>query len=106
MGVRNQLVDNVGSSAPGQMACAGPGDLVFAVSFRPYISVTRDLAAVAHERGAGVATLTDSALSPLVEMSSVWLEVVEQDFAGYRPLVATLAVGMALARAVAMRRGG
>ena len=104
LGVRNVLVDNVGSSAMDQVACVRAGDAVLAVSFSPYNSITPDLVAIAHERGAAVLTLTDSALSPLVKLSQVWLAVVEQDFAGFRPLAASLAVGMALAHGVADRK--
>ena len=103
-GVRNALVDNVGSTALDQIACVRPGDAVLAVSFSPYNSITRDLIAVAHERGATILTLTDSALCPLVGLSAVWLEVVEQTFGGFRPLAASLAVGMALVHGVAGQR--
>ena len=106
LGVRNVLVDNVGSTALDQVACVRPGDVVLAVSFSPYNSITPDLVAVAHERGARVLTLTDSALSPLVKLSDIWLAVVEQNFAGFRPLAASLAVGMALVHGVADRKTG
>ena len=99
-------MDNVGSTALDQVACVRPGDVVLAVSFSPYNSITPDLVVVAHERGARVLTLTDSALSPLVKLSDIWLAVVEQNFAGFRPLAASLAVGMALVHGVADRKTG
>ncbi|MBX3568279.1 MAG: MurR/RpiR family transcriptional regulator [Rhizobiaceae bacterium] len=103
-GVRNVLVDNVGSNALDQIGCIGPNDMVLAVSFSPYNSITPDLVAVAHERGAKIATITDSTFSPLVKLSTAWIEVVESDFAGFRSLSASLTVGMALVHAVATRR--
>jgi DNA-binding MurR/RpiR family transcriptional regulator len=103
-GVRNVLVDNVGSSALDLVGCVTPGDVVLAVAFSPYNSITPDLVRVARERGAGVVSITDSALSPLVGLSDLWAEVVEADFAGVRPLAASLALGMALAHGVATRR--
>ncbi|MEO5759357.1 MAG: MurR/RpiR family transcriptional regulator [Mesorhizobium sp.] len=105
-GVRNVLVDNVGSSALDQVGCIGQRDAVLAVSFSPYNSITPDLVAVAHERGARIVTITDSTFSPLVRLSDGWLEVVESDFAGFRSLAASLAVGMALVHGVAARRAG
>ncbi|WP_292065495.1 MurR/RpiR family transcriptional regulator [Mesorhizobium sp.] len=105
-GVRNMLVDNVGSTALDQVGCTGPRDAVLAVSFSPYNSITPDLVAVAHERKARIVTITDSTFSPLVKLSDTWLEVVEQDFAGFRSLAATLAVGMALVHGVVTRRTG
>jgi DNA-binding MurR/RpiR family transcriptional regulator len=104
-GVRNVLVDNVGSTALDQVGCIGNRDAVLAVSFSPYNSITPDLVAVAHERKARILTITDSTFSPLIPLSESWLEVVESDFAGFRSLAASLAVGMALVQGVAARRG-
>ncbi|UVK51790.1 MurR/RpiR family transcriptional regulator [Mesorhizobium sp. AR02] len=104
-GVRNVLVDNVGSSALDQVGCIGRQDAVLAVSFSPYNSITPDLVAVAHERKARIVTITDSTFSPLIPLSDSWLEVVESDFAGFRSLAASLAVGMALVQGVAAKRG-
>ena len=103
-GVRNVLVDNVGSGALDLVGCMGRRDAVLAVSFSPYNSITPDLVAVARERGAGVVSITDSALSPLVRLSDRWAEVVEADFAGFRSLAASLAVGMALVHGVVSQR--
>ncbi|TIP47275.1 MAG: MurR/RpiR family transcriptional regulator, partial [Mesorhizobium sp.] len=103
-GVRNVLVDNVGSTALDQVGCITPRDAVLAVSFSPYNSITPDLVAVAHERKARILAITDSTFSPLVKLSDTWLEVVEQDFGGFRSLAASLAVGMALVHGVVARR--
>ncbi|QDC00791.1 MurR/RpiR family transcriptional regulator [Mesorhizobium sp. 8] len=103
-GIRNVLVDNVGSTAFDQINCAQPTDAVLAVSFSPYNSITPDLVASARERDARIASITDSTFSPLVTLSDVWIEVVESDFAGFRSLAATLAVGMALVHGVAAYR--
>jgi DNA-binding MurR/RpiR family transcriptional regulator len=103
-GVRNVLVDNVGSTAFDQVGCVGPGDAVLAVSFSPYNSITPDLVAAAREREAKIVSITDSTFSPLVKLSDACVEVVESDFAGFRSLAATLAVGMALVHAVVARR--
>lgn len=103
-GVKNVLIDNVGSTAFDQIGCLGPGDAVLAVSFSPYNSITPDLVAAARTRKARIVSITDSALSPLVKLSDAWLEVIESDFAGFRSLAATLAVGMALAHGIMARR--
>lgn len=105
-GVRNVLVDNVGSTALDQVGCITPRDAVLAVSFSPYNSITPDLVAVAHERKARIVAITDSTFSPLVRLSDAWLEVVESNFAGFRSLAASLAVGMALVHGVVARRTG
>ena len=103
-GVRNVLVDNVGSNAFDQIGCVRDEDAVLAVSFSPYNSITPELVAAARERTAHVAAITDSTFSPLIGLSEVSVEVVESDFAGFRSLAATLAVGMALVHAIAVRR--
>lgn len=105
-GVRNLLVDNVGSLAFDQIGCIGPGDAVLAVSFSPYNSITPELVAAARERGATIVSITDSTFSPLVKLSDAWVEVVESDFAGFRSLAATLAIGMGLVHGVVARRPG
>ena len=89
-----------------QIGCLGPNDAVLAVSFSPYNSITPDLVAAARTRKARVVSITDSALSPLVKLSDAWLEVIESDFAGFRSLAASLAVGMALVHGVVARRTG
>ena len=103
-GIRNVLVDNVGSGAFDLLNCAQPSDAILAVSFSPYNSITRDLVASARERNARIASITDSTFSPLMKLSDVCIEVVESDFAGFRSLAATLAVGMALVHGVAAHR--
>jgi len=103
-GVRNVLVDNVGSSALDQVGCVGERDAVLAVSFSPYNSITPDLVAIARERKARIVSITDSTFSPLVGLSEACVEVIESDFAGFRSLAASLAVGMALVHGVAARR--
>ena len=51
-------------------------------------------------------SITDSAFSPLIALSDGSVEVIESDFAGFRSLAASLAVGMALVHGVAARRAG
>lgn len=104
-GVRNMLVDNVGSTAFDQIGCIGRNDAALAVSFSPYNSITPDLVAVARERNAKIAAVTDSTFSPLVKLADVWVEVIESDFAGFRSLAASMALGMALVRGIVARRG-
>lgn len=104
LGIRNSLVDNVGSIAFEQIIFASPRDAVLAISFSPYNSITPALVEAAHDRGAPVVSLTDSPLSPLVPLSRAWLEVREAEFGGFRSLAATVTIGMALVLAVARRR--
>jgi DNA-binding MurR/RpiR family transcriptional regulator len=96
LGIRNICIDNVGSVAFEQLRCATAKDVVLAISFTPYNSVTPELAASAAQRGVPIVSITDSAFSPLAPISLAYVEVVENQFAGFKSLSATLAVGMAL----------
>ncbi|HLJ71624.1 MAG TPA: MurR/RpiR family transcriptional regulator [Roseiarcus sp.] len=105
LGVRNIAVDNVGAAAFEHLRCATETDAVLAISFTPYNSITPELAASAAERGVPMVSITDSAFSPLVPLSKAYIEVVEEDFSGFKSLAATLAVAMALVLRVAQLRG-
>ena len=48
------------------------------------------------DRGVPVIAITDSAFSPLVQFATIWFEVAEADFGGFRTLSATMALSMAL----------
>jgi DNA-binding MurR/RpiR family transcriptional regulator len=87
------------------LAFARPGDAVFAVCFFPYAADTVRQARVVAGRSVPLVSMTDSAFSPLVEISRTWLEVAESDCAGFRLLSAGMALAMALPVAVADRRG-
>jgi len=86
------------------LALAGPNDAAFAVSFSPYATESAAQARTMAGRGVPVVSLTDSAFSPLAEVSSVWFEVVEADHAGFRSLSASMAFAMALTVGVAEAR--
>ena len=104
LGVRNFALDNVGSTAFELLRCATASDAVLAISFTPYNSITPELAASAAQRGVPVVSLTDSAFSPLAAISKTYVEVVEEEFSGFKSLSATLAVAMALVLRVAQLR--
>jgi len=105
LGLRTELVDQIGGLAPEQMAMIRPSDVVLAVSFSPYAPVTLTLAATAFAAGIAVVALTDGPFSPLVPIATVWLEVVEADHAAFRSLAGSFALATTLAVGAAERRG-
>ena len=105
LGIRNMLIDNVGSAAFEHARCALPRDALLAISFAPYNSITPELAASAAQRGVPVVSITDAAASPLAPLSKAHVEIEEDGHAGFRSLAATLAVAMALVLQVARLRG-
>ncbi|MBE7183010.1 MAG: MurR/RpiR family transcriptional regulator [Methylobacterium mesophilicum] len=102
--IRNQLVDSSAGLDPEIMGFAGPKDALVAISFAPYVPATVERARDAVARGVPVVAITDSAFSPLAQTASVWFEVAEADFAGFRSLSASMALAMTLAVAVGERR--
>lgn len=104
LGVRYQLVSTQMGLDAESLAFASPRDAAFAASFSPYTSETVLQARAIAGRGVPLVSMTDSTFSPLVEISKVWLEVAETDFAGFRLLSASMALVMALTVAVADRR--
>jgi DNA-binding MurR/RpiR family transcriptional regulator len=86
------------------LSLATPRDAAFAVSFSPYASESAAQARAMAAQGVPVVSLTDSAFSPLAEVSKIWFEVVEADHAGFRSLSASMAFAMALTVSVAEAR--
>lgn len=105
LGVRSILVDAVGGLASEQLTFATKKDAVLAISFTPYASETISLAQGAHQRGVPVVAITDSPFSPLAQLASLWIEVSEANFEGFRSMAATLTLAMTLTAAVAERQG-
>jgi DNA-binding MurR/RpiR family transcriptional regulator len=97
LGVRYQMVESAAGLSPEILSFATRRDVALAVSFSPYTAETIDEARLLAERGVPVIAITDSAFSPLVQLATIWFEVAEADFGGFRTLSATMALSMALA---------
>jgi DNA-binding MurR/RpiR family transcriptional regulator len=82
----------------------GSRDAAIACSFSPYTPATVEQARMLNENGVPLVAITDSALSPLAACASHWLEVSENDFAGFRSISASMALALALTVAIAERR--
>jgi DNA-binding MurR/RpiR family transcriptional regulator len=106
LGVRSDLVDQLGGLGGRQTDLIGPEDALLALSFTPYAAETLTSARAAFQRGVPVIGITDSPFSPLVQVSSVWLEVAEADFSGFRSLSASFALATTLSIALASKRTG
>lgn len=97
LGVRYQMVESAAGLSPEILSFATGRDVALAISFSPYTAETVDEARLLAERGVPVIAITDSAFSPLVQLATIWFEVAEADFGGFRTLSATMALSMALA---------
>ena len=104
LGAKSELADHAGGLSQRRVELLGTDDVVLAVSFTPYAPETLELARLAAGRGVPVVAITDSPLSPLAQVASVWLEVAETDLGGFRSLSATLALATTLCVALVGRR--
>jgi DNA-binding MurR/RpiR family transcriptional regulator len=95
--MRHRLMTNLAHMDGFELSGASSRDALIAISFTPYTPATVELATRAKDQGLSVISITDSAFSPLAHMARVWLEVVEEDYLGFRSLGATLCLCMALA---------
>jgi DNA-binding MurR/RpiR family transcriptional regulator len=105
IGIRNVLVDNVASMGSETLRFAGERDAALCVSFTPYAAATLDLAGQLRQQNVPVVAITDSVFSPLTQVSTAWVEIVEADFGGFRSVAGTFVVAIALAVALGERRG-
>ncbi len=102
--VRCQPVESPVGLSPEVIGFATPSDAAVVISFSPYAPSTVEETRLLAERGVPVVAITDSSFSPIAPFASVWFEVAEADFAGFRSLSATMALVMALAVGVARKR--
>ena len=86
------------------LALAGPQDAALSISFTPYAATTVDWTRLLAGNGVPVVGITDSPFSPIASLSSVWIEVAEPDFEGFRSLSATMALAVSLAVSAAKKR--
>lgn len=102
--IKSVSIDSANGIDPEIVAMATPRDAAIACSFSPYAPASVEQARTLGELGVPLVAITDSALSPLAASSSHWLEVSENDFAGFRSISASMALALALTVAVAERR--
>lgn len=106
MRVRSQLIGSPAGIDPEMLAFATPRDAAVTISFSPYASSTAEHARLLASMHVPSIAITDSALSPLAQTASIWFEISEADFAGFRSLSATMAFAMALTVGVLEKRQG
>jgi DNA-binding MurR/RpiR family transcriptional regulator len=104
LGIKTVLVGSPSGVDREILSFAGPRDAALAVSFTPYASTTIEYTRQVVSQNAPLVAITDSPFSPLAMNTSVWFEIVESDFEGFRTLAATMTLAAALAVAVGERR--
>jgi DNA-binding MurR/RpiR family transcriptional regulator len=104
LGIRSQIVGSPNGIDPELTAMATARDAAIAVSFAPYAADSVAQARTMAGNGVPVVAVTDSAFSPLAACATVFFEVAEADYAGFRSLSASMALAMALPVGIAETR--
>ncbi|WP_319497872.1 MurR/RpiR family transcriptional regulator [uncultured Cohaesibacter sp.] len=104
LGIKSVLLGSPAGIDQETLTFATKKDVAFAVSFTPYASVTVDFTRQLAQQNVPLIVVTDSPFSPLISDESIWFEVVETDFAGFRSISATMTLAMALTVSVAEYR--
>ena len=104
LGIKTALIGSPNGIDREVLSFAGPRDAALSVSFTPYAPATVEYTRQIAGQKTPLVAITDSPFSPLVFNASVWFEIVESDFEGFRSLAATMTLASALAVAVAERR--
>jgi DNA-binding MurR/RpiR family transcriptional regulator len=97
------LISGTGGMVCEQMSNVEAGDLLLAVAYSPYTSVTCEQAAKAIDKGAYVLSITDSSVSPLVNTAELCFVVQEARVDSFRSMSASLLLAQVLAIATADR---
>lgn len=103
--IHSALIESNGGLLMERASWCRPEDALIAISFTPYAPGTLDVTTELARRGLTIVSITDSRFSPLIPLSTEWIELVEQDWSGFRSMSATLAVAMTLSVGVAELRG-
>ena len=104
LGMRTALIGSPNGVDRELLSFAGPHDAALSVSFTPYAQTTVEYTRQVAGQNTPLIAITDSPFSPLVFKASVWFEIVESDFEGFRTLAATMTLAATLAVAVAEQR--
>lgn len=100
------LIDGLAGMLTEQSSMIARGDLLFAISFRPYANETADIVKRAREAGAAVVAISDSRLSPVSREADISFDVKDAEVRQFRSLTASLCLAQTLVIAYAHRFEG
>lgn len=104
-GSNSVLVDGPGGVGPDALRAVGVGDVLLAISVKPYVKQTIEGIEYAKRRGATAVAVTDSELSPLVSLADVTILVHTETPSFFHTMTPAFAAVECLAALVAARRG-
>jgi DNA-binding MurR/RpiR family transcriptional regulator len=104
-GANSVLVDGSGGTGVDVLRTIGGGDVLLAISVKPYVHHTIDAAKFAKDRGTRVVALTDSEISPLIALADEAILVRTDTPSFFHTMAPAFAAVECLAALVAARRG-
>jgi DNA-binding MurR/RpiR family transcriptional regulator len=104
-GASSVLVDGAGGTGIDVLRTIGRGDVLLAITVRPYTRQTVTAAQYADGKGAGIIAVTDSELSPLAPIADETLIVGTDTPSFFHTMAPAFAAIECLAALVAARRG-
>ena len=104
LNVPSSLMTATGGMLNEQLQWLDESSLLIAITFHPYVSLTRQAVATASERGAKVLLITDSELCPVANMADHLLVVREAEVRAFRSLNATFCLAQTLCVALGYQR--
>lgn len=93
---RAYLIDGLAGMLTEQSGMIRRGDLLIAISFRPYAKETAEIVARAREKGARIVAISDTRLSPISREADVIFEIKDAEVRQFRSLTATLCLAQTL----------
>ncbi|PWQ93298.1 MurR/RpiR family transcriptional regulator [Leucothrix pacifica] len=104
LNVPSYLMTGTGGMLDEQLQWMDKSSLLIAITFHPYINLTRDAVATAHKKGAKVLLITDSELCPVADIADHLLVVREAEVRAFRSLNATFCLAQTLCVALGYQR--
>ncbi|NEU99558.1 MurR/RpiR family transcriptional regulator [Bradyrhizobium uaiense] len=105
LGSPTVLIEGVGGTPNDALRSAGPGDVLLAVTVRPYTRHTVQAAEFAVSRGAELVALTDSELSPIGRLAAVVIRIRTETPSFFHTMTPSFAAAECLVELIAAKRG-
>ena len=102
IGVRNKIISLAENDAEAELSLITKNDLVLAISFVPYRSLTKMVATIAEENGIPLICITDTNNSPINKGMAFFID--EKDIGGFRFVSSTVIFAQYLALEVGRKK--
>jgi DNA-binding MurR/RpiR family transcriptional regulator len=97
------LIDGLAGMLVEQGSMISKGELLFAISFRPYAKETADIVQTAKNAGAKVISISDSQLSPVSRDADISFDIKDAEVRQFRSLTGSLCLAQTLVVSYAYR---